>query len=203
MEPRLAPLKNFNSSNNTRKCSKCNKWLDLSEFSTRIRIPSPSTKDENKKIPTLYYRSDCKTCSLKAINNNKYGSPEKRKELHRKDPRKIMLMNARQRAKQKGLDFNIELSDIVITEMCPLLNIPMYVSDIKIGPNSYSLDRIDSTKGYIKGNIMVISHKANTAKGNLSLNELELLVNNLKEVLNKPGELLELHQNNMDNQQPS
>lgn len=191
MEPRLAPLRNYNVENNTRKCSKCSNWLDLSMFSSRIRIPSPSTKDESKKVPTLYYRSDCKKCSLKSINIDKYCSPEKRKELHRKDPRKVMLIHARKRAKEKKLDFNIELSDITLPEICPLLNIPIFVSDLKLGPNSPSLDRIDSTKGYIKGNVMVISYKANTAKGNLSIAELELLVSNLKRVLYKEEELLE------------
>ena len=191
MEPRLAPLRNYNVENNTRKCSKCKNWLDLSMFSSRIRIPSPSTKDESKKVPTLYYRSDCKKCSLEYINTDKYCSPEKRRELHRKDPRKVMFIHARKRAKEKKLDFNIKLSDITIPEICPLLNIPLYVSDIKLGPNSPSLDRIDSTKGYIKGNVMVISYRANTAKGNLSLIELELLVSNLKRVLYKEEELLE------------
>jgi hypothetical protein len=38
---------------------------------------------------------------------------------------------------------------------------------------------------------MVISYRANTAKGNLTLSELELLVNNLKRVLYKEEELLE------------
>lgn len=191
MEPRIAPLRNYNIENNTRKCSKCNSWLDLSMFSSRIRIPSPSTKDESKKIPTLYYRSDCKDCSLKSINTEKYCSPKRRKELHRKDPRKVILNHARQRAKKKGLEFNIDLSDIIIPENCPLLKIPLYVNDKKVGPNSPSLDRIDANKGYIKGNIMIISYKANTAKGNLSLLELELLVDNLKRVLYKEEELLE------------
>ena len=191
MEPRLAPLRNYNVENNTRKCSKCKNWLDLSMFSSRIRIPSPSTKDESKKVLTLYYRSDCKKCSLEYINIDKYGSPEKRKELHRKDPRKVMLIHARKRAKEKNFDFDIELSDIIIPEICPLLNIPLYVSDIKLGANSPSLDRIDSAKGYVKGNVMVISYSANRAKGNLSLIELELLVNNLRRVLYKEEELLE------------
>lgn len=191
MEPRLAPLRNYNVENNTRKCSKCKKWLDLSMFSSRIRIPSPSTKDESKKVPTLYYRSDCKKCSLEYINIDKYGSPEKRRELHRKDPRKVMLIHARKRAKEKKLDFNIELSDITIPEICPLLNIPIFVCDITLGPNSPSLDRIDNTKGYIKGNIIVVSFRANSLKKDACLKELELLVNNLRRVLYKEEELLE------------
>ena len=191
MEPRIAPLRNFNSHNNTRKCKKCEKWIDLSNFSTRIRLPSPTTKDVEKQVPTLYYREICKSCSLKTININKYCSPEKRKELHRKDPRKVMLIHAKARANKKGLDFNIDLSDIVIPEICPLLKIPIYVSDKKVGPNSPTIDRIVCEKGYIKGNVIVISHKANSAKSDLTLKELELLVLNFKRVLYKEEELLE------------
>ena len=49
--------------------------------------------------------------------------------------------------------------------------------------NSYSLDRIDSNKGYIKGNVWIISNRANTIKNNASLEELELLMSNLKKKL--------------------
>lgn len=191
MEPRIAPLKNYNSLNNTRKCRTCNNWLDLSEFGTRIRIPSSTTKDVDKKIPTLYYRSTCKKCSLKIINVEKYAGAEARKSRHNKDPRKVMLNHARARAKQKDLDFNIDMEDLIVPEKCPLLEIPLIVGKNKILENSPTIDRIDNNLGYIKGNVLVVSHKANTIKNNLTVEKLELLVNNLKRVLYKEDELLE------------
>jgi hypothetical protein len=102
-----------------------------------------------------------------------------------------MLIHARSRATKKGLDFNIDYSDIIIPEKCPLLNIPLYVSDKKVGPNSPTIDRIVCEKGYVKGNVLVISHKANCAKNDLTIQELELLILNLKRVLYKEEELLE------------
>jgi hypothetical protein len=188
---RIAPMRNYNSSNNTRKCKKCNNHLDLSLFSKRIRLPSSSTKDPDKKVPTLYYRELCKNCSLKTINNSKYCSPESRKINHRKDPRKVMLSHARARAIKNNLDFNIDYADIIVPEVCPFLNIPIFVSSKKVGPNSPTIDRIVCDKGYTKGNVIVISHKANVAKSNLTLQELELLIKNLKRVLYKEEELLE------------
>jgi hypothetical protein len=52
----------------------------------------------------------------------------------------------------------------------------------KKSPNSPSLDKIIPSKGYIKGNVWVISNRANTLKNDASLQELELLVENLKKL---------------------
>ena len=110
------------------------------------------------------------------------------KELHQERREKgineisAMWSRAKYRAKQKGLEFTIEQDDITIPETCPLLGIPLICHRGKGSQqgNSPSLDRIDPTKGYIKGNVWVISNRANTLKNDASLQELELLVENLK-----------------------
>lgn len=94
-----------------------------------------------------------------------------------KHPHKVLIGNARQRATKRGLEFNIGDDDIVIPEMCPILDIPIVKNiciTIRSGPhnNSPSLDRIDNTKGYIKGNVQVISHQANTMKGSATPEQL-------------------------------
>jgi len=83
-----------------------------------------------------------------------------------------MYYRAKSRARRKNWDFNIEISDIVIPEICPILKKPIDVP---------SIDRIDSSKGYIKGNIQIISTRANMLKNNASINELELILEHLKE----------------------
>ena len=92
-----------------------------------------------------------------------------------------MLNRARARAKKYGWDFNIEESDIVIPTHCPLLGIELYIAEGRktVKDNSASLDRIDPTKGYVKGNILVISNKANTMKSNATPQELLKLATNL------------------------
>ena len=46
--------------------------------------------------------------------------------------------------------------------------------------DSYSLDKIIPELGYVKGNVWIISNKANAIKSNASLEELKLLVKNLE-----------------------
>lgn len=96
------------------------------------------------------------------------------------DDRTQMLSRAKYRAKQKGHEFTITKEDIIIPDKCPLLGIPLIKNKTIQQGNSPSLDRIDPTKGYIKGNVWVISNRANTLKNDASLQELQTLVENLK-----------------------
>lgn len=94
-----------------------------------------------------------------------------------------LYWSAKQRAKEKNLEFTITFDDIKIPSTCPLLGIPIICGKGKgsLSPNSPSLDRIDSTRGYTPDNIWVISFKANTAKSNLTIIELKMLVEKLEE----------------------
>lgn len=89
-------------------------------------------------------------------------------------PEKDTYQRCRARARQMGYEFDLEVSDIVIPETCPILHIPLYTGEGKASANSPSLDRIDSSKGYIKGNIQVISFKANTMKSDANRTDLIL-----------------------------
>ena len=80
-----------------------------------------------------------------------------------------LFQTSQARAKKRNLDFNIELNDIFIPDYCPVLNIKIdkrlfKKSSRRALDNSASLDRIDSLKGYIKGNIAVMSYLANSIK---------------------------------------
>lgn len=96
-----------------------------------------------------------------------------------------MLDRSKSRAKRKGFEHNIDINDIVIPEVCPLLGIPLFAGNGSVGPNSPTLDRIDSSKGYIKGNVWVISYKANTIKSNATPEELTLIATRLTEFVEK------------------
>jgi hypothetical protein len=98
------------------------------------------------------------------------------------NPALFLLYAAKGRASRKGLDFNLDVSDIEIPDICPILGIPIIVGQSKISGNSPSLDRVDSSKGYVKGNVAVISHKANSHKSDLTLEQVKNLVRYMENV---------------------
>lgn len=98
---------------------------------------------------------------------------EQRQKWYQKDPRSVMLLSAKARANRDGLLFDLIREDIVIPDVCPVLGIPLYVGDRNRHDNAPSLDRRDSTQGYVKGNVVVISYRANRIKNDATTEELE------------------------------
>ncbi len=90
------------------------------------------------------------------------------------DPRSKMLQRAKGRAKKKGIEFNLIIDDIIIPEFCPALGCKLECKSGRSGgqKSSPALDRIDSTKGYIKDNIQIISHFANMMKAHSTKEEM-------------------------------
>lgn len=117
-----------------------------------------------------YYGSDCKDCHL-LKSKNRY--KEKVIPNVLVNPKTRLIALAKSRARKKGLEFDISENDIQLPEFCPVLGVKLQVSTSGLSHNSYSLDRIDPTLGYIKGNIQVMSHLANSMKH--SANEEQLL----------------------------
>lgn len=86
---------------------------------------------------------------------------------------RVMLINAKQRAKRFGLECTLTLADIKIPETCPVLGIPLIIGLTMRGDNSPSLDRFDNSKGYTPDNVRIISFRANIIKRDATLAEIE------------------------------
>jgi hypothetical protein len=118
-------------------------------------------------------------------------NPEKFKQsctsFKTRNPEFVMLTRARARAKKNSLECTISREDIVIPETCPLLGIPLVKGEGKLTGNSPSLDRKDSTKGYVKGNVWVISNRANWIKSVVTFEEFRTIYENWKASLNDKG----------------
>lgn len=87
-----------------------------------------------------------------------------------------MVQRAKARAAEKGIEFNIDKNDVIVPEVCPILGIALVVGSGEVCDGSPTLDRINSTLGYVKGNVQVISFRANTLKSNATLGELKSIV---------------------------
>ncbi len=157
-------------------CRKIKRELDK-ERNNRVRRKTYAENPEARQKYLDYHK------------NNYHKIKDKRKEytkeyLQDKDNRAFVMFNtAKGRANKFNLEFNIEPCDVVIPEMCPYLNIPISLETgrgrKKDGP---SLDRIDNTKGYIKGNVQVISNLANTMKNSATIDELKVFATNILKV---------------------
>jgi len=160
-----------------KKCSKCEQEFELSNFYSSIRMKD-KLDSYCKSCRYAYTKSRLKIRQArkkeKLLNCPEYKAKEtllKRKSFER-TIRQVILTRTRYRAINKGYEFNLEKEDIIIPEYCPILGIPIVLGDKKSYTNSPSIDRIDNSKGYIKGNIQIISMKANTMKNSASNEEL-------------------------------
>ncbi|MCK9458542.1 MAG: hypothetical protein M0R80_02800 [Proteobacteria bacterium] len=116
----------------------------------------------------------------KNINKDRVKTNAKKRESIRKNPIAYMLWNVKSRAKKRGIPFNLTHKDIVIPEKCPILGIPLIIGTGHPSPNSPSLDRINPQYGYVKGNVQVISHRANTIKSDATTIELRRVLEHME-----------------------
>jgi hypothetical protein len=154
----------------------------ISNRITLLKLPTPFSPGENP-LSHPY--------KLKFLTQDELLTREqtkKRKNIEdgvnrRKDFRYSLFNNAKSRAKNFNLPFEICIDDIVIPSHCPLLGIPIICGRDKSYFDCPSIDRKNSKLGYTKENCWVISHKANKIKNNATLDEIILLTENLKKYL--------------------
>lgn len=135
-----------------KKCTKCLRGLPLGRFPKDAKYAGG-------------YKSWCKKC----ISDYQY---DRLKERFKVDCRLRLLTSSKNNAKNKGLVHSIQKEDIVLVPTCIYLGVPIDYSGEGRTQYSASIDRIDSTKGYIKGNVQVISDLANRMKQNATPEQL-------------------------------
>lgn len=173
----------------TKTCYKCTKTLSVDNFHKQKR-----SKDGLvgwcKLCAQEYKAARRALCKDKEYNTN-YHKTHRHEHMMRQQhykqnsTSKFIISKAKHRALRTGLEFSITESDIVIPNVCPVFGVPLAFGAVRGEPMNYSpsIDRIDSSKGYIKGNVWVISTRANRLKSDATLNELELLVGALRSKL--------------------
>ena len=163
----------------------------------------PTTKKEAREKGEEYYSTGrpckeghyalrfvvggkCIVCGRK----NEKTTAATRGEYKTLEHRKIHIVKRVQsQAKMKNIPFDITVEDIEWHSKCPILGIEMeYFASGGRKQNSVSLDRIDSTLGYVKGNVSTISVRANSIKSNLTLSQAKSLVEYIEDNLTRKDE---------------
>jgi len=178
-------------------CYRCKRNLDINDFGV-----CKSSKDgkqskckqcsiemsrewrrKNSKYLKEYYKENTKR--MKGNQIRRYRSRKSN------EPWYIAYCTVKQRARDKQLDFDLD-SDYVKSiwaDTCPVLGIPLYCAFFGSGhkrtdgvgkarprDNSPTIDRIDSNKGYVKGNVCIMSYRANMIKNCGTLEEHKRIV---------------------------
>lgn len=83
---------------------------------------------------------------------------------------------------RRDIPFNLTLDDFRVPSLCPALGIPLKRGG-KSTDDSPTIDRNIPSKGYVKGNVTIISGLANRIKTNATLEQIEKVARWLKGVL--------------------
>jgi len=133
-------------------------------------VPARIRKARLREDPAYRLREYAKDAIARKIREQNPEYREHRKKLstnfRKSDRRRGLLYAAKKRANYKNIPFDLSLEDIVIPDVCPVLGIILEHGDGVLKDTSPTLDRISPELGYVRGNIIVISYKANRIKNN-------------------------------------
>lgn len=117
--------------------------------------------------------------------NNLAKYAARQKQYYIDNPGAYLRNVCKSRAKKLGLEFNLTPEDFVIPEFCPIFGVRLERGGKGYHENSPSVDRLDPNKGYVKGNISVISFRANRIKADATSSELRIIADWI-DAQNKP-----------------
>lgn len=159
-----------------KECRKCGTIKPITEF----------YRNGNKgKTNIDGYQNFCIVCH-KTKWHQRAQNPENRKRW--------LLERIRSKCNKNDIPFDLTIEDLAIPERCPVLGIPLKFGvktdsvfrnkrGVEVPYDSPSVDRIIPEKGYVKGNIIIVSYRANMLKGDASLEEIVALSDFYKQFL--------------------
>ena len=180
------------------------KILVTEDFEEWFRETYTSTNDMqeiyNKCLKHPFFSSIRKTSISKRITEirNYFGlqpkMPENTYTSQYDRIRGYIIRNSKYCAKRRGIEFNLKFTDFELPKYCPILGIEIEYGADHDGnsPQHATLDRIDNSKGYIPGNVMIISRLANAMKNEASFQQLQDFIKNyslLVKYINEHGTL--------------
>ena len=163
------------------QCTKCNKLKPNSEYSVSL----------NKRVENSLGRafvSQCKSC--RANYNSSRKVLDRRKELapiqRNKHRLNVIFWSSKQNAKKRNLEHSIDLEYIkelfeIQKGLCYYTGKEMFsdTREKENNENSVSLDRFDSSKGYIKGNIVLCRWVINRMKNDINFKDFLQIISEI------------------------
>ena len=131
----------------SKTCTKCGETKPLSEFYGNSARASDGLN------------SQCKECKLASFAKRRHDRPFE-----------ASVNNARRRSVKTGVPFDLteQYLESIWTGACPVfgtrMSLPNREKGNKLTPTRPSLDRLIPNKGYIPGNVIWVSFKANAIK---------------------------------------
>ena len=156
------PISSFGSSKRTydglnHSCKEC-----IKSYCKKRRLTVNGLIEKQREAGRVYYHKN---------------QPAIRKRIREHRINNVALAlwkSAKYRAQYKRIDFSIDVSDLEpLPEFCPALGIKLTIPEKYPTKTAYSLDRIDNSKGYVKGNIVIVSFFANSIKRDALPEELK------------------------------
>lgn len=98
-------------------------------------------------------------CNAMAGHNSAFCNPCRHQNYYNRDPVRVVYTKLKSNAKRRGHKFTLTLK--YFRHFCKLTN---YIELRGRNKEAYSIDRIDSTKGYQKGNLQILTVSENSRK---------------------------------------
>ena len=148
--------------------------------------------------PILFYttaKSRCKKCTsiqnLRRLDANpaaKQLNKERAALWQRNNPIRYRWLQAKNRAARKDLEFSITESDILSlydkqNGLCAYTGLQLSLDCSEFDLQSASIDRVDSSKGYILDNVVLCCVVVNTMKNDLSTDQFKTFIVALYETI--------------------
>lgn len=153
------------------ECQCCQRTLPISEF--------PVRNDRSGKL-----RPYCKQCARDG-QRARYSSHK------RQSPFKLKTTRARSRSQNLKVPFDLtpEYLESIWTGICPVFGVPISITE-KDRSDEFAaeLDRFIPALGYVQGNVMFLSRRANRLKNNVTTKELRQLITWMEEHENHSNE---------------
>lgn len=160
-----------------RNCRACDVVRARAYMDAQLASPDTATAFRRKKQKRLtQWRRDHPEAVKAKARARRPQDHARRRIREASNPALYLFRGARDRAKRRGLPFTIVVGDVIVPTHCPVLGIPLARTGTRGRCHSSpSLDRIVPALGYVPGNVIVVSSRANSLKQDASTEEIAAL----------------------------